>query len=119
LRFHKQKNIEDEIERQLDVFEKYWRAAPDHIDGHQHVHQFAVFRHALAEVLTRRYGREAHRPWLRVSKVAQPGLKAQVISAMGSQELQRWAHTKQWPCLEPLLGVYGFDGSMEDYAHHI
>jgi len=119
LRLYNQKNIEDEIERQLDAFEAHWQAAPDHVDGHQHVQQFAVFRHALAQVLTRRYGREAQRPWLRVSQVAQPGLKAQVISAMGAQGLQRWAQANQWPRVGPLLGAYGFDGSMDDYARHM
>lgn len=119
LRLYKQKSIEDEIDRQLDAFEAHWQAVPDHIDGHQHVQQFAVFRHALAEVLMRRYGREAQRPWLRVSQVAQPGLKAQVISAMGAQGLQRWAQANQWPRVGPLLGAYGFDGSMDDYARHM
>lgn len=116
LRLYKQKTIEDEIERQLDAFEAHWQAAPDHIDGHQHVQQFAVFRHALAEVLMRRYGHAAQRPWLRVSHVAQPGLKAKVISAMGSQGIQQWAQHNAWPTVGPLLGAYGFDGSMDDYA---
>ena len=116
LRLYNQKNIEDEIERQLDAFESHWQAAPDHIDGHQHVQQFAVFRHALAEVLVRRYGHAAQRPWLRVSQVAQPGLKAKVISAMGAQGLQQWAQANQWPCVGPLLGAYGFDGTLDDYA---
>jgi predicted glycoside hydrolase/deacetylase ChbG (UPF0249 family) len=110
LRLYSQQRIEDEIERQLDAFEAHWQAAPDHVDGHQHVQQFAVFRHALAEVLVRRYGHAAQRPWLRVSQVAQPGLKAKVISAMGAQGLQQWAQANQWPCVGPLLGAYGFDG---------
>jgi predicted glycoside hydrolase/deacetylase ChbG (UPF0249 family) len=119
LRLYKQKTIEDEIERQLDAFEAHWQAAPDHIDGHQHVQQFAVFRHALAEVLMRRYGHAAQRPWLRVSHVAQPGLKAKVISAMGSQGIQQWAQHNAWPTVGPLLGAYGFDGSMDDYAQRM
>ncbi len=119
LRLYKQKYIEDEIERQLDAFEAHWQAVPDHIDGHQHVQQFAVFRHALAEVLMRRYGNLAKRPWLRVSQVAQPGLKAKVISAMGAQGLRLWAQHQAWPTVDPLLGAYGFDGSMDDYARHM
>jgi predicted glycoside hydrolase/deacetylase ChbG (UPF0249 family) len=119
LRLYNQKHIEDEIERQLDAFEAHWQVAPDHIDGHQHVQQFVVFRHALAEVLMRRYGHIAQRPWLRVSQVAQPGLKAKVISAMGSKALQQWAQANDWPCVGPLLGAYDFDGSMDDYARHM
>mgnify|MGYP000025208565 FL=1 len=116
LRMYNQAVIEDEIERQLDAFEAHWQAAPDHIDGHQHVQQFAVFRHALAAVLMRRYGRTPQRPWLRVSQVAQPGLKAKVITAMGARGLQQWAQQNAWPSVGPLLGAYGFDGSMDDYA---
>jgi predicted glycoside hydrolase/deacetylase ChbG (UPF0249 family) len=119
LRLYKPKHIEDEIERQLDAFEAHWQAVPDHIDGHQHVQQFAVFRHALAEVLMRRYGNASKRPWLRVSQVAQPGLKAKVISAMGAHGLQQWAQRQAWPTVGPLLGAYGFDGSMDDYARHM
>lgn len=116
LRLYPQKNIEIEIERQLDAFEAHWLAAPDHIDGHQHIQQFAVFRDALTAVLLRRYGRSAQRPWLRISHVAQPGLKARVISAMGAQDLEQWAKDNDWPAVAPLLGAYGFDGSVDDYA---
>ena len=119
LRLYNSKTIEDAIERQLDAFEHHWQAVPDHIDGHQHVQQFAVFRQALAAVLLRRYGHLSVRPWLRVSQVAQPGLKAKVISAMGSHDLQRWAQAHAWPTVGPLLGVYGFDGNLDDYAQHM
>ena len=119
LRQYAQKDIEDEIERQLDAFEAHWQDVPDHIDGHQHVQQFAVFRHALAQVLLRRYGQVAQRPWLRVSQVAQLGLKAKVITAMGANGLQRWAQHHAWPTVSPLLGAYGFDGGTDDYARHM
>lgn len=119
LRLYPPKNIEGEIERQLDAFEAQWHTVPDHIDGHQHIQQFAVFRDALAEVLMRRYGHVAQRPWLRVSQVAQPGLKAKVISAMGAHVLSQWSETHAWPTVGPLLGAYGFDGSLDDYAAHM
>jgi predicted glycoside hydrolase/deacetylase ChbG (UPF0249 family) len=119
LHLYKQKSIEDEIERQLDAFEVHWDAAPDHVDGHQHIQQFAVFRDALAAVVMRRYGHLPRRPWLRVSQVAQPGLKAKVISAMGAHHLQQWAQANQWPSVGPLLGAYGFDGSLDAYARHM
>ncbi len=119
LRLYSPQAIQDQIERQLDVFEAQWKAAPDHIDGHQHIQQFAVFRDALAEVLMRRYGASTKRPWLRLSQVAQSGLKAKVISAMGAQALDDWAQHHAWPTVGPLLGAYGFDGSMDDYARHM
>lgn len=119
LRLCNQQQIQDDMARQLDAFEALWEAAPDHIDGHQHIHQFPVFRDALAEVLMQRYGASAVRPWVRVSHVAQPGLKARVISGMGAEGLQRWAQQQSWPTVGPLLGAYGFDGSLEDYAAHM
>lgn len=108
--------LRDEIERQLDAFEQHWHAAPDHVDGHQHVHQFKGLRDALTEVLMRRYGSAAPRPWLRISNVAQAGFKARVISTMGSKTLQTWADDHHWPTVGPLSGAYAFDGSVADYA---
>jgi predicted glycoside hydrolase/deacetylase ChbG (UPF0249 family) len=104
LRLYKQKNIEDQIERQLDAFEAQWQAAPGHIDSHQHVHQLAVFRHALFNVLVRRYGADAHRPWLRV---------------LGVTPLDKLANSFAWPTVGPVLGAYGFNASMDDYARHM
>jgi predicted glycoside hydrolase/deacetylase ChbG (UPF0249 family) len=111
--------LRDEIERQLDAFEQHWHAVPDHIDGHQHVHQFLGLRDALTEVLMRRYGSAAPRPWLRISSVAQAGFKARVISVMGSKTMQAWADAHQWPTVGPLSGAYAFDGSVADYAKHM
>jgi hypothetical protein len=71
------------------------------------------------EVLTRRYGTQTQRPWVRVSQVAQPGIKGQIISRMGAHHLQHWAQQHDWPVVAPLLGVYGFDGSLADYAQHM
>jgi len=119
LHLYRAQAVQDEIERQLDAFEAHWQAVPDHIDGHQHIQQFAVLRDALAEVLMRRYGSSDQRPWLRVSQVAQPGLKAKVISAMGAHALERWAQHSAWPTVSPLLGAYGFDGGLDDYARHM
>ena len=43
------------IEQQLDRVEQVWQAAPDHIDGHQHVQQFPIWRDALVQAIQRRY----------------------------------------------------------------
>ena len=119
LRRYDVKAVEAGIERQLEAFEAQWQAPPDHIDGHQHIQQFPVLRDALAHVLLRRYGGASVRPWLRVSHVAQPGLKAKVISHMGAHALQQWAERETWPTVGPLLGAYGFEGGLDDYAHHM
>lgn len=105
LRLCDQQNIEDQIERQLDAFEVQWQAPPDHIDSHQHVHQLPVFRQALMHVLVRRYGTIAHRPWLRVSS--------------GIAPLEKMARSYAWPSVGPVLGTYGFNASMDDYARHM
>lgn len=54
-----------EIERQIGAFEAEMGFAPDHIDGHQHVHALPVIRSVLLEVLVERYGGAASRPLLR------------------------------------------------------
>ena len=76
--------VRDVIERQLDAFELHWQAAPDHVDGHQHVQQFSGVREVLVDVLQQRYGARVHRPWLRVSKVAQSDIKSHIITWMGA-----------------------------------
>ncbi len=123
LGFYNKQSLEDEMQRQLDAFEKHWQAPPDHIDGHQHIQQFNGFRDALTQVLLRRYGDEnaalIKRPWLRISDVAQPGLKAKVISFMGARSLHKWAEQNKWPVVSSLSGAYGFDGSVGEYAQRM
>lgn len=111
--------VREAVERQLDAFEAQWHRAPDHIDGHQHVHQFAGIRQPLLEVLQRRYGASAHKPWLRISHLAQPGAKARIISAFGAKALQHWATQAAWPHVSPLLGAYNFDAQEGVYARHM
>ena len=43
--------LKSEWHAQLDQFEATMKAMPDHIDGHQHVHQFPVIQEVLMEVL--------------------------------------------------------------------
>ena len=78
------------IERQLDLFEAQWQAPPDHVDGHQHVQQFAGIREPLVELLARRY--PGRLPYLRVSQVRSGvgerlGFKSRVISALGETKI--------------------------------
>ena len=54
-----------EIERQIAAFEAELGFAPDHIDGHQHVHALPRIRHVLLEVLSRRFPVPQARPLLR------------------------------------------------------
>lgn len=107
------------IERQLDAFESAWGAPPDHVDGHQHVQQFAGIRDALVEVLARRYPRRS--PWLRVSRApaGQQTFKTRVLAALGAAPLTRLARAADIPCAPALSGIYGFDLSIADYGRQM
>ena len=106
------------IERQLDAFEAQWQAPPDYVDGHQHVQQFAGIREALVQALSRRYGRQDAKPYLRISRAPQgtADLKAKVIAAMGASAIKIIATRASITCATALLGIYDFAGSVDRYA---
>jgi len=108
------------FERQLEDFASVWGGLPDHIDGHQHVHQFPVLREALIEVLSRRYA-SSQRPWLRVAHVVcKPWeLKARIINAMGARALRTLAERHGLPHSQHLSGVYDFMGDTERYRRQL
>jgi predicted glycoside hydrolase/deacetylase ChbG (UPF0249 family) len=104
------------IERQLDAFEAQWKAPPDHIDGHQHVQQFAGIREALVQTITARYG--AQPPYLRISQAppSLASLKSRVIAGLGAKALRRLATAARIPCAPVLSGIYDFTGGATRYA---
>jgi chitin disaccharide deacetylase len=103
------------IAKQLDLFEAHWGAAPDHIDGHQHVQQFAGIREALVQEILRRY--PAATPWLRISNPGSQGLslKTAVVEAMGAQRLEALARQASIPVRTHLSGMYNFSGGAAHY----
>lgn len=105
------------IERQLGAFESVWQAPPDHIDGHQHVQQFAGIRQALVAAVQSRYA-PGHGPYLRLSTgaAADAGLKTRIISAMGARSLARLAGAAGIACAPALAGIYDFSGGAQRYA---
>jgi predicted glycoside hydrolase/deacetylase ChbG (UPF0249 family) len=107
------------VERQLDAFEAQWKAPPDHVDGHQHVQQFAGIRQALVAALAKRY--PGRKPYLRVSRIAGPdaGLKGRVITAMGARGLEKLAAAAGIAVLAPLTGVYDFSQRAAPYGQHM
>lgn len=116
------------IARQLDAFEAQWKAPPDHIDGHQHLQQFAGIRQALVQLIQERY--PAQPPYLRISqtRTAPAGtgarhrladLKGAVIAAMGASALRRLAQDASIPCAPVLGGVYDFSGGASRYAQRM
>ncbi|MFL6658701.1 MAG: ChbG/HpnK family deacetylase [Massilia sp.] len=109
--------ITAELKRQLDAFEDAAGAAPDFVDGHQHVHQLPVIRSALVAELLRRY--PLRLPWIR-SSLPPPtlqgfALKPQVIGMLGGRALRKLAQRAQLRQNRRLLGVYNFSGSAAAY----
>ncbi|MFZ4479522.1 MAG: ChbG/HpnK family deacetylase [Rhodoferax sp.] len=107
------------IERQLDAFEARWKAPPDHVDGHQHVQQFAGIREALVRALHDRYGGPHRRlPYLRISRAptGHADLKSRVIAAMGAPALEQAARGAGLPVSAALLGIYDFSGDQARYG---
>ncbi|MGH8822472.1 MAG: ChbG/HpnK family deacetylase, partial [Rhodoferax sp.] len=107
------------IERQLDLFEAQWGAPPDHVDGHQHVQQFAGIREPLIQTLARRY--PGRLPYLRVSRVRagageRLGFKSRVITGLGAEAMKKVADTVDVPRAESLFGIYDFEGDTARYA---
>ena len=105
------------IERQLDAFEAVWKAAPDHVDGHQHVQQFAGIRDALVASVEARYAIN-NRAYFRLSTsvAADKSLKMRVISGLGAARLAALATAAGIRCAPALAGVYDFGGDGPRYA---
>ena len=104
------------IARQLDLFEAHWKRAPDYVDGHQHVHQFAGIRDALVELLSQRYGTLTQAPYVRIAQVHAPGLKSWIITWMGAKPLAKRLGSAGFAHSAVLSGVYDFKGSQARYA---
>jgi len=106
------------IERQLDLFEAHWQATPDYVDGHQHVQQFAGIREALVLVLSRRYGAQRVKPYLRISRApaGAADFKSRVIARMGADALEKAANDHGFTCARGLLGTYNFEGNSARYS---
>ncbi len=106
--------VEKELERQLDAFEDGFGQAPDFIDGHQHVHQFAGVRKILLRVIKRRY--TDYPIWIRNTVPANPawGGKPQILKYLGGQSLAKDLQSAGVASNNGFAGVYGFD--QEDYA---
>jgi len=106
------------IERQLDLFEAHWHGAPDFVDGHQHVQQFAGIRQALVDVMLRRYGAQPGKPYLRVSRAPHwsAGLKGQIIGWMGADALEHIAVRADIVSARGLFGIYDFSVDSARYA---
>lgn len=111
--------LEATIEHQLDAFEDAMGRRPDFVDGHQHVHQFAVVRDALIRILQRRYERDP--PWLRSTRAPRAirDLKARGIAALGDRGLRKLAAEANFHTNAYLVGVYEFRADRAAYWRHL
>lgn len=111
--------VRAEVRRQLTRFEDLHARAPDHVDGHQHVHQLPGVRQVLLEELQARYAGDL--PWLRVGRRPRGefGIKAVAIGLLGAQGLARAADRQGFGTNARLLGVYGFKDSPRDYLRRL
>ena len=116
--------VRTEIRAQLDAFGQAIGAAPAFVDGHRHVHQFAVVRQILLAEITSRYS--AQLPWLRSTRAPRDAgawraggwptqFKARVIEALGSAATVSMATQFGLRHNRCLLGVYDFQGGADRY----
>ena len=92
------------VARQLDAFEAAMQRPPNHLDGHQHVHQLPGLRTAVLAELTARYGLRCALRSTR-SRVWR-GPKAAVIAMLGSAALR--VQAQGMPMNTDFAGVYDF-----------
>jgi len=108
------------IARQFDRFEDVMQRAPDFVDGHQHVHQFAQIRAALVAELLHRYP-DHPTLWLRSTRpLAATGIgfkhraKARFIESLGARAFRREL-AGRFRTSRALAGVYDFQGGQATY----
>lgn len=108
------------IERQLDAFEAVWKSPPDHIDGHQHVQQFAGIREALVTAVQQRYAIKTV-AYFRLSTgvTTDKSIKTKIIAGMGAPALARLAKAAGMACAPALSGIYDFSGGAQRYAQRM
>lgn len=110
LRQLKPQAIAQDIKRQLDRFEDHWNAAPDFIDGHQHVHQFPVIREALISEIKQRYG--DHPPYVRsLQNIINQGSTTKILALnlMGAKTFGRQLTKAKIPFNSGFSGLYDFN----------
>jgi len=110
-------DLAKEFERQFDAFEEAVGRAPDHVDGHHHVHVFLQIRDALVATLSRRYAQAPihQRPLVRIPSDSARAIlarraalhKALFVAAM-SAGLRERLRREGFPCNEGFSGFSRF-----------
>jgi len=108
------REIRAEIERQFDRFEAALGHAPDHIDGHQHVHVLPIVRRAMLEAAVARYPRRPpliRNPADRAASIVARGVavgKALTVGVL-SRGFARAAWRRGLPINDSFAGFSDFD----------
>jgi chitin disaccharide deacetylase len=107
--------IAQELERQLDAFEREFGRPPAFLDGHQHVHQFPILRDAVVDLWQRRLSRTGAwmrvcvEPWRATLKRGVDAPKAWVITGLG-RGLRGRARAAGVPTNDRFSGIHDFSG---------
>ncbi|MES2261672.1 MAG: ChbG/HpnK family deacetylase [Pseudomonadota bacterium] len=95
------------VRDQLERFGELTGRAPAFVDGHEHVHQFPVIRHALLDVLAEQPG---PRIYIRSTRPLRwRGIKAEVIGRLGAGQMNRMARHAGHRCNDDFFGVYNLN----------
>lgn len=95
-----------EIRAQIRIFKETLGFYPDFIDGHQHVHQFTVVRHALLRVIGEVY--PMGKPYVRLVDTPLRTLKSWIIYLSGTRGLCSLLDQAHLPHNTSFSGVYAF-----------
>lgn len=102
---------------QLDAFAEAMGRLPDFIDGHQHVHQFPVIRHAIIQAYQARFPSQQAYIRLVNHQVGLGNVKKAIIYLSGTRALKALLVQYGIPHNHSFSGVYDFKHAARYAAH--
>jgi chitin disaccharide deacetylase len=108
--------LREELQAQYRAFEQHYGRAPNHLDGHQHVHHLPQVRDLVLELLAQKPGMQVRH----TGRVRGPGfaVKRLLIEGTGGRELGRQLEKLGRAANSQLFGVYDFQGqSYRQFMH--
>lgn len=100
--------IVQEFSAQLERFIQYYGRPPTHIDGHQHIHQFAQIRDSI--ILAYQSHFRTEKPYLRLVKDHTHvfSLKKMIIHLSGTKPFEQMLNDAKIPHNKSFAGIYNF-----------